>query len=181
MTGITVLRFSVDNPRELQPDERLYRVELHDGREATLAATKIEIQDGALVAYSGTLPALVLAGSTWRSVRAADTEPIIDLPEPPPEPPPKPKPEPKPSKPEKPPAKGPPARPRGIPLPDDWQPTRELIDALHAEYPTVDLRVEFTKFVAYYRSLPAEKAYRADWAVVYRAWIRNHVESLGQS
>lgn len=43
---------------------------------------------------------------------------------------------------------------RGTRLPDGWQPTRELIEAMRHECPEVNQRHEFRKFVDYWRGVP---------------------------
>lgn len=66
---------------------------------------------------------------------------------------------------------------RGTRLPDDWMPTQELIDAMSAESPHVDLRWETTKFRDYWDAQPGTKGVKADWDATWRNWIRRAAEN----
>ncbi|WP_198407106.1 hypothetical protein [Nocardia terpenica] len=65
---------------------------------------------------------------------------------------------------------------RGHRLPEGWQPGEDVIAAMRAECPHVDLRAEHTKFVDYWRSQPGAKARKADWDATWRNWIRRAAE-----
>ncbi len=66
---------------------------------------------------------------------------------------------------------------RGSRLPDDWQPTSELVAQMRSEHPHVDMRVEHAKFVDYWRAVPGAKGRKADWSATWRNWVRRAAEN----
>ncbi|WP_052372200.1 hypothetical protein [Nocardia otitidiscaviarum] len=66
---------------------------------------------------------------------------------------------------------------RGHRLPDDWRPSEDVIAAMRAECPHVDLRAEHAKFADHWRSQPGAKGRKADWTATWRNWIRRAAES----
>lgn len=61
-------------------------------------------------------------------------------------------------------------RKRAHALPDGWEPPREVIVAMHAEHPDVDLRTEHANFTDHWVS-KGER--RVDWTAAWRKWMRN--------
>lgn len=57
-------------------------------------------------------------------------------------------------------------------LPDDWQPTPELVTWAQRERPDVALRVEIEVFRDYWHARPGAGALKLDWAKTFRNWIR---------
>ncbi|MBV6758412.1 hypothetical protein [Rhodococcus opacus] len=69
---------------------------------------------------------------------------------------------------------------RGIRLPDDWMPPRELIEKMRAECPDVDLESEHRKFSDYWAAQTGARATKAGqrgWEGTWRNWIRRAAES----
>jgi hypothetical protein len=64
------------------------------------------------------------------------------------------------------------AEARGTRLPDDWQPTPELIAWAHAQCPGVDLAHETAQFRDYWRAQPGQRGVKLDWPATWRNWMR---------
>jgi hypothetical protein len=63
--------------------------------------------------------------------------------------------------------------PRGSRLPEDWQPSRELIGQMRDECPGLDVQAEHLKFRDYWIGKPGKDATKADWPATWRNWMRN--------
>jgi hypothetical protein len=61
-------------------------------------------------------------------------------------------------------------------LPDDWEPTQALRDAMDAECPGVDQWAQFVRFKDYWAAQAGAKGRKADWDATYRNWIRKAAE-----
>jgi hypothetical protein len=61
---------------------------------------------------------------------------------------------------------------RGTRLPDDWQPTPDLIAWARAQCPGVDLAHETAMFVDYWRAQPGQRGVKLDWPATWRNWVR---------
>ncbi|CAB0634823.1 helix-turn-helix domain-containing protein [Corynebacterium diphtheriae] len=70
------------------------------------------------------------------------------------------------------PAKAAPASSRGCFLPDGWEPDREVINAMRAEFPHLNLWQEHQIFVDYWRGMPGARGRKRDWNATWRNWIR---------
>lgn len=70
------------------------------------------------------------------------------------------------------PAKAAPASSRGCFLPDGWEPDREVINAMRAEFPHLNLWQEHQVFVDYWRGVPGARGRKRDWNATWRNWIR---------
>ncbi|CAB0985333.1 hypothetical protein FRC0505_00465 [Corynebacterium diphtheriae] len=70
------------------------------------------------------------------------------------------------------PAKAAPASSRGCFLPDGWEPDREVINAMRAEFPHLNLWQEHQVFVDYWRGMPGARGRKRDWNATWRNWIR---------
>jgi hypothetical protein len=65
-------------------------------------------------------------------------------------------------------------------LPPDFQVSPELVAWVRAEYPRVDGRREFAKFVDYWTAASGASSVKKDWDAAFRYWIRNAAERSGQ-
>jgi len=72
--------------------------------------------------------------------------------------------------------RSPAAAQRGTRLPDDWQPSTDLVDQMRQECPGVDLRAEHRVFVDYYRSASGQKGVMLDWPATWRNWMRREAK-----
>ncbi|MHD0031341.1 helix-turn-helix domain-containing protein [Corynebacterium diphtheriae] len=70
------------------------------------------------------------------------------------------------------PAKAAPESSRGCFLPDGWEPDREVINAMQAEFPHLNLWQEHQVFVDYWRGVPGARGRKRDWNATWRNWIR---------
>ncbi|MFC9874825.1 hypothetical protein [Nocardia salmonicida] len=61
-------------------------------------------------------------------------------------------------------------RKRAHALPEGWEPPRDVIAAMHAEHPDIDLRTEHANFVDHWLS---KGETRVDWTAAWRKWMRN--------
>lgn len=71
-----------------------------------------------------------------------------------------------------------PARKRATRIPDEWEPDRDVIEAMRTECPYVDLQAEHRKFVDYWKSKAGQNATKADWNATWRNWIRRAHENV---
>jgi hypothetical protein len=67
-------------------------------------------------------------------------------------------------------------RRRGTRLPDDWMPTRELVEWARQECPHIDSRYETDKFRDYWHAKAGATATKLDWAKTWKNWIRKAAE-----
>ena len=71
-----------------------------------------------------------------------------------------------------------PARDRklGTRLPDDFQPTPEMVTWFRENCPHVDGRTEHAKFCDYWRGKPGKDGRKVDWVATWRNWMRTAEE-----
>lgn len=65
---------------------------------------------------------------------------------------------------------------RGTRLPDDWQPSKALIDWWRTEFSHVDGKLETAKFRDFWHSKAGPGARKIDWDLTWKNWIRNATE-----
>jgi hypothetical protein len=65
-----------------------------------------------------------------------------------------------------------PKRQKGHRLPDDWEPSEALREAMTQECPHIDQWAQFVRFKDYWQSQPGQRGVKANWDAVYRNWIR---------
>ncbi len=65
---------------------------------------------------------------------------------------------------------------RATRLPDDWQPTPDLVAWLKAEYPNVDGRTETEKFRDFWHSETGPRTAKLRWDLTWKNWIRRAYE-----
>ena len=70
-----------------------------------------------------------------------------------------------------------PARKRATRIPDNFTPSPEVIEAMRAECPRVDLEAENRKFVVYWSAKAGKDATKLDWDATWRNWIRRAKDS----
>ncbi|AXQ65167.1 hypothetical protein SEA_SCHMIDT_46 [Gordonia phage Schmidt] len=63
--------------------------------------------------------------------------------------------------------------PRATRIPEDWQPTRELLEWARSEYPGVDLKTETDKFVDYWLAKAGKDSRKVSWSRTWKNWIRS--------
>ncbi len=61
---------------------------------------------------------------------------------------------------------------RGTRLPEEWQPTKEAVEAMRSEVPGFDLRASTERFRDYFRGAPGVKGVKCDWLATWRNWVR---------
>lgn len=61
---------------------------------------------------------------------------------------------------------------RGCFLPEGWEPDRQVIDAMQAEFPHLNLWQEHLVFVDYWRGVSGARGRKRDWNATWRNWIR---------
>jgi hypothetical protein len=59
-------------------------------------------------------------------------------------------------------------------IPDDFWPTKELLDWQFEHFPEVDWKLETHKFIDYWNSVSGSKGSKTDWQATWRNWIRNN-------
>ena len=69
------------------------------------------------------------------------------------------------------------ARKRATRIPDNFTPSPEVIEAMRAECPRVDLEAENRKFVDYWTAKAGKDATKLDWDATWRNWIRRAKDS----
>ncbi|MEV1294482.1 hypothetical protein [Pseudonocardia sp. NPDC049635] len=67
---------------------------------------------------------------------------------------------------------------RGTRLPEDWLPTRELVDWARERVPAVDTRHETEKFRNYWHAASGAKGVKRDWSATWRNWMLSASERL---
>lgn len=68
---------------------------------------------------------------------------------------------------------------RGTRLPQNWQPSKALVDEVRSEFSTVDLRLETDAFRDYWLAKAGKEATKLDWDLTWRGWMRrSHRENL---
>lgn len=77
--------------------------------------------------------------------------------------------------------RSPAAAKRGTRLPDDWQPSNDLVDQMRQECPGVDLHAEHRVYADYWAAQPGQKGVKADWDATWRNWIRKAVAGSGRA
>lgn len=70
-----------------------------------------------------------------------------------------------------------PARKRATRIPENFTPSPEVIEAMRAECPRVDLEAENRKFVDYWTAKAGKDATKLDWDATWRNWIRRAKDS----
>lgn len=68
---------------------------------------------------------------------------------------------------------------RGTRLPDGWEPSEDVILAMHEQFPDLNLRHEHDKFSDYWRAKAGKDGVKRDWAATWRNWIRGAAERNG--
>jgi hypothetical protein len=61
-------------------------------------------------------------------------------------------------------------KPRATRLPEDWQPTREMVEQARIRFPRLDLRTETEKFRNYWHA-KSRDATKVDWAKTWTNWL----------
>ena len=61
---------------------------------------------------------------------------------------------------------------KGTRLAADWMPTKELVQQMRQECPSVDLEAEHRIFVDYWIAQPGQKGVKVDWPATWRNWMR---------
>ena len=69
---------------------------------------------------------------------------------------------------------------RGTRLPDDWEPSPDLIDWTRRECPEIDIRETLDGFRDYWKSAPGAKGRKADWDATWRNWARKNASDARQ-
>lgn len=72
-----------------------------------------------------------------------------------------------------------PAQKNGTRLPEEWLPTRELVDWARRECPHVDSRRETERFGDYWHAKPGKDGRKLDWARTWRNWMRTAEDRQG--
>jgi hypothetical protein len=72
-----------------------------------------------------------------------------------------------------------PDRRLGARLPDDWLPTRELVEWARRECPHVDSRRETEQFRDYWHAKPGKDGRKLDWVKTWRRWMRTAEDRQG--
>jgi len=62
---------------------------------------------------------------------------------------------------------------RGQRLPDDWQPSNELLEWAKQQRPDLDTLTEIDNFCDYWHAESGARASKLDWNAAFRRWIRN--------
>ncbi|WAW09753.1 helix-turn-helix domain-containing protein [Oxalobacter vibrioformis] len=62
---------------------------------------------------------------------------------------------------------------RGTRLPDDWQPSEEMISYCRQKRPDLDPHEVGERFRDFWLSKPGKDGRKADWAATWRNWVRN--------
>lgn len=58
-------------------------------------------------------------------------------------------------------------------LPDDWEPSAELVEWFRSKRPDLNLAATVEAFKDYWHSRHDPKAHRVDWALSFKSWARN--------
>lgn len=66
---------------------------------------------------------------------------------------------------------------RGTRIDASWMPDGELIAAMQAECPNINLEAEHRKFIDYWIAQPGQKGVKLDWSATWRNWVRRAAES----
>jgi hypothetical protein len=69
---------------------------------------------------------------------------------------------------------------RGRRLPDDWNPTEEMLATARSRCPGVDLKIETEKFRNYWQSKAGKDATKLDWGKTWVNWILSAAERSPQ-
>jgi hypothetical protein len=72
-----------------------------------------------------------------------------------------------------------PDRKLGTRLPEDWLPSRELVDWARDECPHVDSKRETERFRDYWHAKPGKDGRKLDWAKTWRNWMRTAEDRQG--
>lgn len=67
---------------------------------------------------------------------------------------------------------------RGTRLPEDWKPSKELIEWARTNAPGVGWK-HHERFVDYWRGVPGAKGRKLDWDATWRNWMRRESDDLG--
>lgn len=70
---------------------------------------------------------------------------------------------------------------KGTRLPDDWQPSHELIEWAQQERPDLAYRLKgiVEHFRDYWHSIPGAKGRKLNWDATFRNWVRNQRGQYG--
>lgn len=63
-------------------------------------------------------------------------------------------------------------RSQGSRIPDDWEPSADLIAQMRHECPDVSLTAQHKRFVDHWRAQPGAKGRKSDWDATWRNWMR---------
>ena len=72
-----------------------------------------------------------------------------------------------------------PDRKLGTRLPDDWLPSRELVEWARKECPHVNTKRETERFRDYWQAKPGKDGRKLDWAKTWRNWMRTAEDRQG--
>ncbi len=61
---------------------------------------------------------------------------------------------------------------RATRLPEGWEPSPDVIQAMATEHPQINLEAEHRKFTDHFQAAPDSKARKTDWDATWRNWIR---------
>jgi hypothetical protein len=64
-------------------------------------------------------------------------------------------------------------------LPQDWQPTEEMIEFCKIERPELKVKAVADTFRDYWVSVAGAKGRKADWLATWRNWVRNQRAEAG--
>lgn len=64
------------------------------------------------------------------------------------------------------------ATPKGSRLPDDWQPTDEMIAYCKTKRPDLDYKEVAENFRDWWIAQPGQKGVKRDWSATWRTWVR---------
>jgi hypothetical protein len=67
----------------------------------------------------------------------------------------------------------------GTRLPDDWLPSRELVDWARGECPNVDSKRETERFRDYWHAKPGKDGRKLDWVKTWKNWMRTAQDRQG--
>lgn len=65
-----------------------------------------------------------------------------------------------------------PKAPRGTRLPDDWQPSLDLISWVRLKCPNIDGRTETENFCDWWHAKAGKDATKVNWDLTYKGWMR---------
>jgi uncharacterized protein YdaU (DUF1376 family) len=70
---------------------------------------------------------------------------------------------------------------KGVPIPDDWLPSENLIQFAIDEIGDLkDVQRETDKFIDYWVAIPGARGRKKDWNATFRNWIRRNADQYGE-